>query len=41
MRVWIAAGGKNYAGKPRSAVIVQDDRFDGLQHHPRFHHGRN
>ena len=22
-------GGKDYAGKPRPAVIVQDDRFDG------------
>lgn len=22
------AGGKDYAGKPRPAVIVQDDRFD-------------
>lgn len=26
--VWIAAGGKDYAGKPRPVVIVQDDRFD-------------
>ena len=26
--VWIVAGGPNYAGKPRPAVIVQDDRFD-------------
>ena len=26
--VWTAAGGKDYAGKPRSVVIVQDDRFD-------------
>jgi mRNA interferase MazF len=23
------AGGKDYAGKPRRIVIVQDDRFDG------------
>jgi len=23
-----AAGGKDYAGKPRPVVIVQDDRFD-------------
>ena len=23
------AGGKDYAGKPRPVVIVQDDRFDG------------
>jgi mRNA interferase MazF len=26
--IWTVAGGKNYAGKPRPAVIVQDDRFD-------------
>jgi mRNA interferase MazF len=26
--VWTLAGGNDYAGKPRSAVIVQDDRFD-------------
>ena len=26
--IWTAAGGKNYAGKPRPIVIVQDDRFD-------------
>jgi len=26
--IWIAAGGKDYAGKPRPVVIVQDDRFD-------------
>jgi len=26
--IWIVAGGKDYAGKPRPAVIVQDDRFD-------------
>ena len=26
--VWIAAGGKDYAAKPRPVVIVQDDRFD-------------
>ena len=26
--VWTAAGGKDYAGKPRPVVIVQDDRFD-------------
>ena len=25
----MAAGGGGYAGKPRPAVIVQDDRFDG------------
>jgi len=26
--VWTAAGGKDYASKPRPVVIVQDDRFD-------------
>ena len=26
--VWTAAGGKDYAGKPRPIVIMQDDRFD-------------
>jgi mRNA interferase MazF len=26
--VWTAAGGKDYSGKPRPIVIVQDDRFD-------------
>lgn len=26
--VWIAAGGKDYAGKPRPVVIIQDDSFD-------------
>ena len=26
--IWTAAGGRNYAGKPRPVVIVQDDRFD-------------
>ena len=26
--VWTVAGGKNYAGKPRPALIVQDDSFD-------------
>jgi mRNA interferase MazF len=26
--VWTVAGGKDYAGKPRPAVVVQDDRFD-------------
>lgn len=24
------AGGKDYAGKPRPVVIVQDDRFDAI-----------
>ena len=26
--IWTVAGGKEYAGKPRPVVIVQDDRFD-------------
>lgn len=26
--VWTVAGGRDYAGKPRPAVILQDDRFD-------------
>jgi mRNA interferase MazF len=26
--IWSFAGGKDYAGKPRPAVILQDDRFD-------------
>ena len=26
--VWTVAGGKDYAGKPRPVVIVQDDSFD-------------
>ena len=26
--VWTVAGGKDYAGKPRPAVIVQDNSFD-------------
>ena len=26
--VWTASGGKDYAGKPRPVVIVQDDSFD-------------
>ena len=26
--IWAVAGGKEYAGKPRPVVIVQDDRFD-------------
>jgi mRNA interferase MazF len=26
--VWTVAAGGGYAGKPRPAVIVQDDRFD-------------
>lgn len=27
--IWTAAAGRGYAGKPRPAVIVQDDAFDG------------
>jgi mRNA interferase MazF len=26
--IWTVAGGQGYAGKPRPAVILQDDRFD-------------
>jgi mRNA interferase MazF len=26
--IWTVAGGEDYAGKPRPAVILQDDRFD-------------
>lgn len=26
--IWTAAGGPDYAGKPRPVVIVQDDSFD-------------
>lgn len=26
--IWTVAGGNDYAGKPRPAVILQDDRFD-------------
>jgi len=26
--IWTAAGGKDYAGKPRPVVILQDNRFD-------------
>ncbi len=26
--IWTVAGGPAYAGKPRPAVIVQDNRFD-------------
>jgi len=26
--IWTAAGGTDYAGKPRPVIIVQDDRFD-------------
>jgi mRNA interferase MazF len=27
--IWTVSGGNNYAGKPRPALIVQEDRFDG------------
>lgn len=27
--VWTVAGGPDYAGKPRPAVVLQDDAFDG------------
>ena len=27
--IWTAAGGKDYAGKPRPVVVIQDDRFEG------------
>ena len=26
--IWTVAGGKDYAGKPRPVVIIQDDNFD-------------
>lgn len=26
--IWTASGGRDYAGKPRPVVILQDDRFD-------------
>lgn len=26
--IWSVAGGKDYAGKPRPVVVLQDDRFD-------------
>lgn len=26
--IWAAAGGKDYAGKPRPVVILQDNQFD-------------
>lgn len=26
--IWTIAGGKDHAGKPRPAVIIQDDSFD-------------
>jgi len=27
--IWTVSGGSSYTGKPRPAVIVQEDRFDG------------
>ncbi len=27
--IWTVSGGRDYAGKPRPVVIVQDDSFDG------------
>jgi mRNA interferase MazF len=27
--IWTVSGGKDCAGKPRPAVIIQDDAFDG------------
>lgn len=29
--VWTAAGGADYAGKPRPIVVVQDDRFFAMK----------
>ena len=29
--IWTVAGGPEYAGKPRPAVVLQDDSFDALQ----------
>jgi mRNA interferase MazF len=29
--IWTVSGGTDYAGKPRPAVIVQDDGFDATQ----------
>ncbi|MFC7054312.1 type II toxin-antitoxin system PemK/MazF family toxin [Hansschlegelia quercus] len=29
--VWTAAGGADYAGKPRPSVIVQDDAFEATE----------
>jgi mRNA interferase MazF len=28
--VWTVSGGQDYAGKPRPAVILQDDRFEAI-----------
>lgn len=29
--IWTMAGGKDYAGKARPVVILQDERFDSLE----------
>ena len=29
--IWTVAGGKDYAGKPRPAVVLQDDRFNATE----------
>jgi mRNA interferase MazF len=29
--IWTVAGGQDYAGKPRPALIVQDDSFDSTK----------
>lgn len=29
--VWTLAGGKDYASKPRPAIIVQDDQYDATE----------
>ncbi len=29
--IWTIAGGKDFAGKPRPAVIIQDDNFDSTR----------
>jgi len=29
--IWTVAGAKDYAGKPRPAVILQDDRLDATE----------
>ena len=29
--IWTVAGANDYAGKPRPAVILQDDRFDATK----------
>jgi mRNA interferase MazF len=29
--IWTVSGGKDYAGKPRPVVVVQDDAFDGTE----------